>query len=129
MMVSLSRYFSCSSTKPGISALQGPHHVAQKFNSTTLPLYDASETSLPSRSFSLKSQLAGFALAMQPGVSAAADAGDSCEADGVSVACGAPGVASTCGSQTNGIAIASSAIAVTATAIKRMRECFGASAR
>src|SRR5215210_5580539 len=112
MIVSLSLYFSWSSTKPGISALQGPHHVAQKFNSTTLPLNDESATSLPSRSFSLKSQLAGFASAMHAATSSAVDSWD---AAGVTVSWAAGG-SSTCGCHTNGIAIATSAIAVAATA-------------
>src|SRR5688500_8391864 len=119
MIVSLSRYFSCSSTKPGISALHGPHQVAQKFSSTTLlgSLNDASETSLPSMSFNLKSHWAGFASAMHDALSAVL----SCDAAGVT----ATGADSACapssfGDHTNGIAIASSAIAVTAMATLRI---------
>src|SRR5262249_54226372 len=47
----------------GISTLQGPHHVAQKSISTTLPLSDVSFTSLLFRSLSVKFRFAGFALA------------------------------------------------------------------
>src|SRR5688572_19075492 len=84
MMVSLSRYFSWSSMKPGISALHGPHHVAQKFSSTTLlgSLNDASETSLPSMSLTLKSQFAGFASAMHDALADVL----SCDAAGVTAA-------------------------------------------
>src|SRR5262249_49904586 len=39
----------------GISILQGPHHVAQKFSRTTLPLKSESFTFLPVTSFSSKS--------------------------------------------------------------------------
>src|SRR5579862_6221407 len=39
----------------GISTLQGPHHVAQKFRSTTLPLYWESFTVAPVASFRAKS--------------------------------------------------------------------------
>src|SRR5580693_345588 len=35
----------CSSS--GISNWQGPHHVAQKFTTTTLPAWSASEKALP----------------------------------------------------------------------------------
>ena len=38
----------------GMAALQGPHQVAQKSSSTTLPLSEASETLLPSRLVRLK---------------------------------------------------------------------------
>ena len=76
----------CSSTKPGISALHGPHHVAQKFNRMTLPLYFESETSLSSRSLTTKSSFAGFASAMHappsPCSSLAATASGSCDAMG-----------------------------------------------
>src|SRR5258705_9733801 len=46
-----SPYFFCSSMKPGISALQGGHHVAQKSRMTTLPSKSDDFTSLPSGSF------------------------------------------------------------------------------
>src|SRR6266436_5454492 len=46
---SRSLYFFCSSTRSGISARHGPHHVAQKFTSTTFPLEPARVTGLPSR--------------------------------------------------------------------------------
>src|SRR3954470_3493564 len=49
--------------KIGISILHGRHQVAQKSSSTTLPLYSASRTSLPSTSLSVKSRFAGFASA------------------------------------------------------------------
>src|SRR5262245_1284823 len=49
--------------KPGISILQGPHHVAQKSSRITLPLKSASLTSLPVVSLSVKSRLAGLASA------------------------------------------------------------------
>src|SRR5579872_3392068 len=39
----------------GISTLQGPHHVAQKLRSTTLPLYSESFTVAPVASFRAKS--------------------------------------------------------------------------
>src|SRR5690606_39767654 len=42
-----SPYCSCSSTKPGISALQGGHHVAQKSSRMTFPLKSASLTERP----------------------------------------------------------------------------------
>src|SRR5882724_4217355 len=45
-------YFFCSATKPGISVRQGPHHVAQKSRTTTLPLKSEERTVLPSRSLS-----------------------------------------------------------------------------
>src|SRR6185312_5760455 len=41
-------YFLCRSTSHGISILQGPHHVAQKFTSTALPRSEESVTVLPS---------------------------------------------------------------------------------
>src|SRR4051812_38535005 len=47
----------------GISILQGPHQVAQKSSSTTLPFSEASLTSLPSTSLSVKLRLAGLASA------------------------------------------------------------------
>ena len=47
----------------GISTLHGPHHVAQKSSSMTLPLSGASFTSLPSTSFSVKFRFAGLAFA------------------------------------------------------------------
>src|SRR6266852_5174715 len=50
-----SLYLSCSSTRSGISARQGPHQVAQKFKRMTLPLESASVTGLPSRPVSLNS--------------------------------------------------------------------------
>jgi hypothetical protein len=56
----------------GISILQGPHQVAQKSSSTTLPLSDASFTSLPSTSFSVKFRFAGFAFAAHAVVGGAA---------------------------------------------------------
>src|SRR4051812_2024057 len=56
----------------GISILQGPHQVAQKSSSTTLPLSDASFTSLPSTSLSTKFMLAGLAFAAQAVVGGAA---------------------------------------------------------
>src|SRR4026208_1206984 len=120
MIVSLSRYFSCSSTKPGISALHGPHHVAQKLSRMTLPwpLNDASATSVPSRAFNLKSQFAGFGLAMHEAPSPSAGV-VSCEAAGVTVAVVVAGV-SLCGCRTNGMLMPSRAIAVAATAIMRM---------
>src|SRR6478736_1132612 len=125
-MVILSLYFSCSSTKPGISALQGPHHVAQKLSNTTLPLNDDNSTSLPSRFFNLKSKFAGFASAMHAGVSAPAT---SCDAAGVTDAGAAAGAgSSSCAWNTNGMLIASSATAVTTTAIMRILElAFGRS--
>src|SRR5216684_1390067 len=52
---SRSLYLSCSSTRSGISARQGPHQVAQKFKRMTLPLESASVTGLPSRPVSLNS--------------------------------------------------------------------------
>src|ERR1044072_4079468 len=119
MMVSLSLYFSCSSMNPGISALQGPHHVAQKFSRMTLPesLNDDSATSLPCRSFNLKSQFAGFASAMHAAVSSVAG---SCDAAGVTDATGAALAVSEWVSNTNGMLIASNATAVTAIAITRI---------
>src|ERR1041385_9307662 len=49
-------YFFCRSTNDGISILQGPHHVAQKFSSTALPRSEERRTSLPSGTlFSVKS--------------------------------------------------------------------------
>src|SRR3954463_12088139 len=43
-----SPYFFCRSTSHGISILQGPHHVAQKFTTTALPRREESDTVLPS---------------------------------------------------------------------------------
>src|SRR6185295_8460515 len=65
-------YLFWNSTNHGISILQGPHHVAQKSRSTTLPLSDASFTSLPSTSLSVKFMLAGFAFAAQAAVAGGA---------------------------------------------------------
>src|SRR5256886_8081657 len=48
-MKPLEEYFCCISISQGISIWHGSHHVAQKFTSTTLPLYSLSGTSLPSR--------------------------------------------------------------------------------
>jgi|SRR5579875_2184526 len=46
----------CSNcTNHGISIAQGPHQVAQKFNSTTLPRKSESETRLPLASVKVKS--------------------------------------------------------------------------
>src|SRR5205823_11556765 len=55
MIWSWSLYLFCSSTRSGISARHGPHHVAQKFRRVTLLLYSARLTGLPSRVSSLKS--------------------------------------------------------------------------
>src|SRR6202012_1981561 len=56
--------YSCvNSINSGISILQGSHHVAQKFTSTTLPFSEARLTSLPSRSFSVSSG-SGFASSL-----------------------------------------------------------------
>src|SRR5580692_10023450 len=52
-------YFFCIWISHGISSLQGPHHVAQKFSRTALPLYSESETDLPSTVFRVK-EGAGF---------------------------------------------------------------------
>src|ERR1700731_1409739 len=41
-------YFFGRPTSHGISILQGPHHVAQKFSSTALPRNEASGVALPS---------------------------------------------------------------------------------
>src|SRR5215831_8380051 len=49
----------------GISTLQGPHHVAQKFNRTTLPFCSASFTGAPVESVKLKSG-AGFDTRLLP---------------------------------------------------------------
>src|SRR3954466_9155131 len=43
-----SPYYFCKSTSHGISILQGPHHVAQKFTTTALPRSEESVTVLPS---------------------------------------------------------------------------------
>src|SRR4051812_8859033 len=61
-------YLFWNSMNHGISILQGPHHVAQKSSSTTLPLSDASFTSLPSTSLSVKFRFAGFAFAAHAAV-------------------------------------------------------------
>src|SRR5713101_2529790 len=58
----LSAYFCWNSISQGISTLQGPHQVAQKFTSTTLPLYCSRLTSAPLRSFNVKLGAAGFPL-------------------------------------------------------------------
>src|ERR1044071_7473690 len=55
----------------GISILQGPHQVAQKSSSTTLPLSAASFTSLPSTSLRVKFMFAGLAFAAQAAVGGA----------------------------------------------------------
>src|SRR5690606_4232039 len=46
-----SLYFSTACFIPGNEALQGPHQVAQKSTTTTLPFSEASVTSLPCMSF------------------------------------------------------------------------------
>src|SRR5262245_33088774 len=46
--------------KCGISILQGPHHVAQKSSSTTLPLNSVNDRSFPLTSFSVKFRFAVF---------------------------------------------------------------------
>src|SRR3954464_9508011 len=56
-------YLFWNSMNHGISILQGPHQVAQKSSRITLPLSDASFTSLPSTSLSVKFRFAGFAFA------------------------------------------------------------------
>src|ERR1700739_2864179 len=56
-------YLFCSATKPGISARQGPHHVAQKSRMTTLALKSEEWTVLPSRSLSSQFGAAGALLA------------------------------------------------------------------
>ena len=61
-----SPYCFCNSTKPGISALQGGHHVAQKSRIITLPSKSDDFTGLPSTS--LSSHAGAFKAA---GVSAA----------------------------------------------------------
>ncbi len=73
MIVSLSRYFSCSSTKPGNLGLArpAPRRPEVQQHDFALSLNDASATSLPSRSFNLKSKFAGFASAMHAALSAA----------------------------------------------------------
>src|SRR5258705_3786230 len=48
-------YCVFNSTSDGISARHGPHHVAQKFPTLGLPLNEASFTSTPFMSFSVKS--------------------------------------------------------------------------
>src|SRR5579862_1660362 len=48
-------YFDCSATRLGISTLQGPHQVAQKFTTVTLPREAETETGLPSTPGSWKS--------------------------------------------------------------------------
>src|SRR5258705_10620921 len=48
-------YCVFNSTSEGISARHGPHHVAQKFTTIGLPLKEASFTSTPFMSFSVKS--------------------------------------------------------------------------
>src|SRR5689334_18587010 len=121
MIVSLSLYFSCSSMKPGISALHGPHHVAQKFSSTTLfgSFNDASVTSLPSRFLIWKACVAGFASArLAAGSGLELGAGDAAGVAPAGVADAASTLSS--GFQTNGMLIASNATAVIAIAIMRM---------
>src|ERR1051325_8457972 len=49
-----SPYCLFNSTSDGISARHGPHHVAQKFITIGLPLKDASFTSTPFMSLSVK---------------------------------------------------------------------------
>src|SRR3954469_22625171 len=65
-------YLFWNSMNHGISILQGPHHVAQKSSSTTLPFSEASFTSRPSTSLSAKFRLAGLAFAAQALVTGAA---------------------------------------------------------
>src|SRR3954464_10798514 len=69
-------YLFWNSMNHGISILQGPHQVAQKSSSTTLPFSEASLTSLPSTSFSAKFRFAGLASAAQALVAGAAAPGD-----------------------------------------------------
>src|SRR5688500_4150890 len=56
----------CSSMRSGISTLQGPHHVAQKFTRTTLPLNESSFTSTPFTSLSVKCSGASIPTADSP---------------------------------------------------------------
>src|SRR3954468_5921001 len=65
-------YLFWNSTNHGISILQGPHHVAQKSSSTTLPFSEARLTSLPPTSFSAKFRFAGLAFAAHALVAGAA---------------------------------------------------------
>src|SRR5262245_1122436 len=65
-------YFSWNSMNHGISILHGPHHVAQKSSSTTLPLNAESFTSLLFRSLKVKFMFAGLAFAGQAGPAASA---------------------------------------------------------
>src|SRR6188768_1551260 len=53
-----SLYFSANSTRNGVSALQGGHQVAQKLSRMGRPLNEASETSRPLVSLSVKLRLA-----------------------------------------------------------------------
>src|SRR3984893_9095981 len=55
MICKRSLYLVCSWIRSGISALHGPHHVAQKLSKTTLPWASASVRGLPSRSSSRNS--------------------------------------------------------------------------
>src|SRR5512133_717962 len=55
-------YWSLRSTNSGISALHGPHQVAQKLMRTTFPLKSAIFTDLPCMSFKVKLRLAAVAL-------------------------------------------------------------------
>src|SRR5262245_61728403 len=52
----------------GISSLQGPHHVAQKFRTMTLPLKSARRTSAPFMSFTVNARFALPDLAGQAAV-------------------------------------------------------------
>src|SRR5579885_3278183 len=55
MIWSTSLYRLCSAIRSGVSARHGPHHVAQKFSSTTFPRAASSVTGFPSSPSSLNS--------------------------------------------------------------------------
>src|SRR5450755_3979916 len=66
-----SPYWRCQREKTGISSIQGPHQVAQKFSSTIRPLNWSSRSGRPNRSVRVKS---GAMVFSRPAGSAAASA-------------------------------------------------------
>src|SRR5713226_3498285 len=74
------RYLLYNSINPGISILQGAHHVAQKSNKITLSLYVLRVTSLPLMSLRVKLRFATFPFVSQVSSAAASNLGG-CGAD------------------------------------------------
>ena len=117
----------CSSTKPGISALHGPHHVAQKFSRIDLALERRQRHVLAveilDREIELRRLRVGHARAARSARSSRTRgaASGACDATGAIMPAD-DGSASTSCCQTNGTLIASSAMTVAAIAARRSLE-------